>query len=273
MKNTDEIKRSDAIVYSCYYQKSWEGEQFVQDHVLNYLISGSSVLNDGVNEYICGEGSVQLIPRNQLMKFVKYPPREGDFQSLSIYLDQQILKKFCFEYDMSATHRLYDKPIVSIPANPLLKAYMDSLLAYHHNGNLNEGKLIGLKQKEGIMLLIHLKPELKNILFDFNEPHRIDLEAFMNKNYHFNVHLDRFAYLTGRSLATFKRDFEKQFNITPGRWIQQKRLKQAHYLISEKGKLASDIYLDLGFADLSHFSYAFKKAYGEGPSKISRHNV
>ncbi|MGZ3946425.1 MAG: helix-turn-helix domain-containing protein, partial [Mucilaginibacter sp.] len=101
-----------------------------------------------------------------------------------------------------------------------------------------------------------------------SEPGKIDLEAFMNKNFHFNVGLDRFAYLTGRSLATFKRDFEKLFSITPSRWLQQRRLQEAHYLIKEKGRTASDIYLDLGFEDLSHFSFAFKKLYGLAPSKV-----
>ena len=99
-------------------------------------------------------------------------------------------------------------------------------------------------------------------------PGKIDLEAFMNKNFHFNVELDRFAHLTGRSLATFKRDFEKLFHITPNRWLQQRRLQEAHYLIKEKGKAPSAIYLELGFEDLSHFSFAFKKLYGLAPSRI-----
>jgi AraC-like DNA-binding protein len=63
----------------------------------------------------------------------------------------------------------------------------------------------------------------------------------MLKNYHFNVHLNRFAYLTGRSVATFKRDFEKIFNTTPSRWLQQQRLREAYYLIKEKGCRASDV--------------------------------
>lgn len=273
MENTNENKQAPGIAYSCYHKKSREGEQFVQDNVLSYLISGSSVLNDGTKEYVCNQGSMQLIPRNQFMKFVKYPPDQGEYQSLSIYLDQKTLRKFSTEYGIAGTQRTFEKPIFPINANPLIKAYMDSLLVYQQNGDLSNGQLIELKQKEGILLLIQANPELKNILFDFNEPHKIDLEAFMNKNYHFNVHLERFAYLTGRSLATFKRDFEKQFNTTPGRWLQQKRLQQAHYLITEKGRLASDVYLDLGFEDLSHFSYAFKKAHGEGPSKIGHHIV
>jgi len=109
---------------------------------------------------------------------------------------------------------------------------------------------------------------MKDILFDFSEPGKIDLEAFMNKNFHFNVELNRFAYLTGRSLATFKRDFEKIFHMSPSRWLLQRRLREAHYMIKEKGKAASDVYLELGFEDLSHFSFAFKKAYGVAPSRV-----
>lgn len=78
-------------------------------------------------------------------------------------------------------------------------------------------QLADLKLKEALLLLLQVNPELKNILFDFSEPGKINLEGFMNKNYHFNVELKRFAYLTGRSLATFKRDFEKIFNVSPSR--------------------------------------------------------
>jgi len=119
------------------------------------------------------------------------------------------------------------------------------------------------------MLILQVHPELREVLFDFDEPHKIDLKAFMNQNYHFNVHLEQFAYLTGRSLASFKRDFSKIFGTTPGKWLQKRRLSEAFFLISEKGKSASEVYLDLGFEDLSHFSFAFKKHFGVAPSKIS----
>jgi AraC-like DNA-binding protein len=90
----------------------------------------------------------------------------------------------------------------------------------------------------------------------------------MLKNYHFNVELQRFAYLTGRSLSTFKRDFEKIFHVTPSRWLVQKRLEEAYHLIRDEGKAPSDVYLEVGFEDLSHFSFAFKKKYGLAPSLV-----
>ncbi|HLF52625.1 AraC family transcriptional regulator [Flavobacterium sp.] len=270
MKPENKNIKSLGILYSCYHQKSREGEQFVPEHVLIYQIAGSLILNDANKEYEAEEGSFYFIKRNQLLKFKKQPPVNGEFKSLSIYLNQETLKNFSMEYRVSYEKNQQDPdPVFHLKTNRFLKAYVNSLLEYHLNNISNNQQLLEVKLKEGLILLLETNPELKNFLFDFNEPHKINLEAFMNKNYHFNVHLERFAYLTGRSLATFKRDFEKIFHTTPRRWLQQKRLKEAYYLIKEKGKMATEIYHDLGFEDLSHFSYAFKKTFGESPSKIS----
>jgi len=176
------------------------------------------------------------------------------------------LQKFSSEYDYTAEKKVDVAAFIKFPKNDLLYNFMQSLLDYE---DMMNSEILLLKQKEALMLFLKYDQSLKNVLFNFAEPHKIDLEKFMNKNFHFNVHLARFAYLTGRSLATFKRDFKSIFNTTPGRWLQQKRLQEAYYQITEKGKTASDIYLDLGFEDLSHFSFAFKKAYGQAPSKIN----
>ena len=63
---------------------------------------------------------------------------------------------------------------------------------------------------------------MDNILTNFEEPHKIDLAGFMEKNFMFNMPLEKFGYLTGRSLTIFKRDFRKLYNITPQRWLTQK---------------------------------------------------
>jgi hypothetical protein len=92
-----------------------------------------------------------------------------------------------------------------------LTPYLDGVNGANHIGNA----LATLKVKEAAMILLETNPALKDILFDVSEPGKIDLEAYMNEHYKFNVDLNRFAYLTGRSLATFKRDFEKTFLIFP----------------------------------------------------------
>lgn len=256
------------IVYSCYYEVSRGGEQFVRDHVFSYHISGTLVVNDGNKEHIFREGDFRLVKRNQLAKFLKQPPPGGEFKTLSIILDQETLKSLSIEFGYTADRSSPSPNLVVLKPDPLYRSFMDSILPY---GNLSPDEnmaLLSLKVKEAVLLLLRNEPSLKDILFDFTEPGKIDLEAFMLQHYQFNVGLNRFAYLTGRSLATFKRDFEKTFHTSPGNWLLQKRLEEAYYLIKEKGNKPSDVYLEVGFEDLSHFSYAFKNAYGVAPSRI-----
>jgi AraC-like DNA-binding protein len=80
--------------------------------------------------------------------------------------------------------------------------------------------------------------------------------------------LAQFAKLTGRSLSTFKRDFVKIFGTTAEKWLQKQRLERAYFLITQKNKRPSTIYLELGFETLSHFSYAFKKQFGQTPTEL-----
>ncbi|MBO9732537.1 MAG: helix-turn-helix transcriptional regulator [Chitinophaga sp.] len=259
---------SKQIVYSCYVNRSREGEQFVPVHVFNYQISGSITFNDGQQSIVLNEGDFGFFRRNSLVKFLKQPPENGDFKTISIYLDEDTLREFSMEYGYTAGRQAEAPVITLLKPNPLYTGYMQSLQPYDALNNDGNEPLMKLKLKEAILLLLKGNPELKDTLFDFSIPGKIDLEAFMQQNFHFNVELKRFAYLTGRSLATFKRDFEKIFHTSPSRWLQQKRLQEAYYLIKEKHRKTSDVYLEVGFEDLSHFSFAFKKAYGVAPSAI-----
>jgi len=257
-----------SIQFSCYMNKHREGEQFVAEHVFSYQQEGVLTLDDGTKKYISKPGDFRLVRKNRLVKFLKEPAGQGAFRSISIYFDQDCLQRFGQEFGYKATHQHDSKAVIALPAHPLFKSFIDSLMAYEGLDMAAHQELVTLKRREALLLLLKVDPSLKEVLFDFTEPGKIDLEAFMQKNYHFNVDLKRFAYLTGRSLATFKRDFEKIFDESPSRWLIQKRLKEAYYRIKEKGIAPSDVYLDVGFEDLSHFSFAFKKQFGVAPSRV-----
>ncbi len=123
--------------------------------------------------------------------------------------------------------------------------------------------------REAALVLLQVTPALRDMLFDFSKPGKTELAAFMEKNFRFNVAMSRFAYLTGRSLATFKRNFGKLFRQSPSRWLVQRRLQEAHFLLKERGLAPSEVHLEVGFEDLSHFSFAFKKAYGLAPYRLA----
>jgi len=256
------------LLYSCVDQKQRGNEQFVHEHALGYVISGETRIQttDGVKVF--GAGNVGLVRRNQLVKSVKVPPPGGEFKSINIFLDQDFLRRYSAENKLPPVEKYSGDPMFILPPDPYIKGYFESLIPYFENAIQPKAALAELKTKEAIELLLRLSPGLKNFLFDFSEPYKIDLEAYMNRHYMFNVPTVQFAKLTGRSLASFKRDFEKVFQTSPGVWLQRKRLSEAYYLIREKGRKPSEVYLDVGFENLSHFSYSFKKTYGVAPSMI-----
>ncbi|ASZ11064.1 AraC family transcriptional regulator [Chitinophaga pendula] len=269
MQKSNEQGIMQQITYSCYYTTSRVGEQFVADHVLTYVVSGTLRVNDGDQESYIGAGEFRFARRNRLGKFVKLPPEGGGaFKSISVHLRQEALRNFSMEYGYAATQRVGTDEVIDLPATPALQHYIKSLEPYMAQPDGWSEGLLSLKVNEAILLLINTAPRLRDVLFDFTTPGKIDLEAFMQQRFRFNVDLKRFAYLTGRSLATFKRDFEKIFHTSPSRWLQQRRLQEARYLIKEKGMRPSDVYLEVGFENFSHFSYAFKQYFGHNPSSL-----
>jgi len=268
--STDSHQLIDNLLYSCIDARQRGHEQFVPEHTLGYIISGESRITINNEMHVVKAGTIGLVRKNQLLKSVKIPPADGLFKSINIDLNQEVLRQYSNEHNIMADKPYENLVAVNLGNDPFLKGYFESLLPYFEQQKPLRSAIAQLKTQEAIELLLAAEPNLKNLLFDFSEPHKIDLEAFMNQHYTYNVSQSQFAKLTGRSLASFKRDFEKIFHCAPGQWLLQKRLREAYYLIKEKGRKASDIYLDIGFENLSHFSFAFKKAYGVPPSMAAQ---
>jgi AraC family transcriptional regulator, exoenzyme S synthesis regulatory protein ExsA len=258
------------IVYSCYSHISREGENFIPNHSFSYIFSGEQEIYTNGKSYIFREGDFRFVRKNQLAKFIKRPAPGGEFKTLSVVIDEGTLRDLAGQHNLQPIGPYTGDNLLHLPSGPLLTNYLQSLTPYIEGAATSENNkiLTGLKVREIVMILLDIHPALKNVLFDFSQPGKIDLAAYMNEHYKYNVDLNRFAYMTGRSLATFKRDFEKVFHTTPNRWIQQKRLDDAWYLLKEKGWKSTDVYLEVGFKDYSHFSFAFKKNFGIAPSLV-----
>jgi AraC-like DNA-binding protein len=250
-QKTKPIMKSEVtlpIQYSCHNTVSRNGEPFVPHHTLLLLLSGSINIAGLTKTITLNAGTLCFIEKNSLIKFQKSFALEYNYRDIS-------------PTTQSAFHVL--------PPNALLENFLNSLLNFEQIFEKEHAAgLLQIKLKEAVLTLLMAYPDLKKILFDFKVSGKPNLAEFMLKNYHFNVNIGRFAELTGRSLATFKRDFERTFGTSPSKWLIQKRLEEAHYLIKKKRKKASEIYHDLGFEDLSHFSFAFKKRYGVAPSLL-----
>jgi len=253
---------SNKILFSCYNQSEFESEQIISEHTLVSVTAGTLELIFSQNTLVLKEGEIALVKRNQLLKAKKYPDENGfSFKSISITFNQSFLRKYALQNKIQEQEKYVGKSIVYLKNNIYIRSYFASLEPYLNNPQYLNKNLSNLKSSEAIELLKNL--DCHELLFDFSEPFKIDLERFMHENFKFNVPLVDFAKLTGRSLSTFKRDFKKTFETTPQKWLTSKRLEEAHYLISKKNKRPSEIYYNLGFENFSHFSKIYNLEFGK----------
>ncbi len=258
----------ETAIANCYVSPSLSNEQYIQSHTFFYLVSGTMTVYDGSREYKLKQGDYAIGKRNHLAKYTKHP-ENGAFKKIYISFEQDFLKAFNETYKYIPATNSRTDTIILFPENKRIDHFIQSVIPYFNERGIIDEDFLDIKRSELLLLLLKADPGLAAVFFDFSHPEKINLEEFMNRNFRFNVRIERFAYLTGRSLSAFKRDFEKIFHVSPGHWLVQKRLEEAHYLISKENKKPSEIYLEVGFEDLSHFSFAFKKLYGHSPGQLT----
>lgn len=255
------------VTNPAYVVDEISSEHFIDEHYFMYVIKGIVVLYDGSQYLEMRSGQSCIARKNRLGRYYK-TKENNELEKVVLSLNEDFLKRFQEKHKTPITKFESTDTCIPVSNNELLTNYISSLLPYYDHGQISE-PFSDVKREELLLILLKVQPELNGLLFDYGIPAKINLEEFMSRNYTFNVSIDRFAFLTGRSISAFKRDFKQIFNETPSRWLVLKRLQQAHFLIDKKAQKPSEIYLDLGFETLSHFSFAFKKHFGLTPTELA----
>ncbi len=257
---------TDDIKLSCYEDKFFKSDISFDQHMLIWFISGETKIVQAEGTYIFKAGDIFLIPRNQLATIINYPKDGLPHKTVVMHLSETRLRDFYSGMNINPDASLAQK-IRHYSKHPLLESCLSSLVPYFEMSDIPE-TIASLKITEAISILRAIDASVDNVLANFEEPGKIDLVNYMEKNFMFNMPMEKFGYLTGRSLTTFKRDFKKAFNSTPQRWLTQKRLELAHYQFVEKKMKPVDVCYEVGFENLSHFSFAFKSFFGYTPTQL-----
>jgi AraC family transcriptional regulator, exoenzyme S synthesis regulatory protein ExsA len=260
----------DSFVYSCVYTKKCAYEQFISESLLAFQISGKTQIYHQKGELLLEEGQILLSRGNQFAKAIKLPVDDKEYRCISVLLTRERLRKFALEFAVESENRYEGVKNILLDSSPLLSGYFLSILPYFERTKDVSEKLVSMKVNEAIELLLNLNPGLKPFLFNFADLKKQDLESFMLQNFQYNVSIEHFARLSGRSLTGFKRDFNAVFKMPPRSWLKSRRLAEALYLIQQKYRKPQDIYLELGFENLSHFYTSFKQKYKMTPAQINQ---
>lgn len=243
-------------------------EVMFEHHMLVWLISGEATIIQADGRHVFYGNDIFLLPRNQLTTVISRAKDGLPHKSVVMHLTTERLQAYYAEHPLCGARPHPLDKVYHFRKHALLESCLASLIPYFNlEGNL-PADIASIKIKEAITILRTIDDGVASLLAGFEMPGKIDLTAFMEKHYMFNMTLDRFSYLTGRSLATFRRDFKKLFHTTPQKWLTGKRLELAHYHIAEKKRRPVEVYAEVGFENLSHFSHAFRLRFGYPPNQL-----
>jgi AraC-like DNA-binding protein len=157
--------------------------------------------------------------------------------------------------------------LIEINVNETTRAFFYSMVPYFSQKIQPSEHLLELKFKE-LLFNIFSDPANADLLAYINsidDQYKTPLWQVMEANYTFNLAIDEFARIAQRSVATFKREFYEYYHTTPGKWLTQKRLEYAKYLLDTSKKNVGEVADESGFENLTHFSRIFKEKYGLSP--------
>jgi AraC-like DNA-binding protein len=157
---------------------------------------------------------------------------------------------------------------IRVNSDVALSAFFHAMSVYFAGDEDPPEALLKLKLKELLTSILLGQRNLKLSAY-FRSLAASDapsIAAIMETSFCHNLPLEAFAQMCHRSLSSFKREFRKIYGTSPGRWLHERRLERSASLLQTTGLSVTEIMLECGFEDMSHFSRAFKERFGRPPS-------
>lgn len=269
MEGINTLRYSD-IFLAMYFNEGKSCLHRNHSHVLVYMYSGELEINEREKITRLHKGDCAFIRKDFGVQLTKQAYKGEQFKAIFLMFTAKFLRDFYNKLDKAMFPEKAKRGNVSLctlPSNrPDIVSLFESMTPYFDSEIQPTDELLNLKMAEGMYVLLNTDKNLYASLFDFAEPWKIDILTFMEQNYKSDLSMEEIANYTGRSLATFKRDFKKISDLTPQKWIVRRRLEAAHLLIQSGNQKVSEVCYDVGFKNLSHFSKIYKEMYGYSPA-------
>jgi AraC-like DNA-binding protein len=260
------------VEYKCPIEQESAGVWTPMDYFV-HVLSGRKTWRTTDGTWIAEKGQTLFFKKGAA---VVYQDFKDDFCVMLFFVSDNFIRDVVREVSGQLSGRHIGdslrKAAIMVNGDVTLAAYFQSMLAYFTGTTKPAETILTLKLKELVVsiLLGDNNPELAAYFQSLLKSDAPVLPQIMEANFCYNLALEDFARLFHRSLSTFKRDFRKYYNQSPGKWLLQKRLEYSAVLLKNPGLNVSQVALDCGFEDLSHFSRAFKEKFGVSPANYRK---
>lgn len=268
--NRFEFRETVCLEYTCPLDAEQIGI-FSRNDFLVYVLSGKKTYKTLQGEWTLTPGQMLYLKKGAEIIHQYF---DDEYCMLGFFLSDELIKETYQEIRGQIALNYTKDPLeftaTEVTPSNYLEGFFHSMLNYFRGKDRPPDHILVLKLKELLITLMNSDPMLTAYFNSLTETGRTSLQQIMEKNFCYNLKLEDYAELTHRSLSTFKRDFQQHFNESPGKWLLKRRVQHAAHLIANSNLSFSQVCLESGFEDLSHFSRAFKKIMGNSPSDFKK---
>lgn len=258
------------MIYKNLKEPVFQKEGYVSAHALTVVLKGKLQVENQEGSFVeASENKMIFLPKG--IYTLSYIPTSSNFEAIVFFFEDDIISDFINSLKLKCSR---EKQVSHCTLNYYdnIKLFTESLRSLYSNNIKPTRELTKMKLFE-LLHLIRASQDSECFtlaLLTLKNKERKSLRVFMNDNYSKSLNIEDYAYLTGRSVSTFRRDFKAQFSTSPKQWLIDKRLEKAHALLtsSQNNKTISDIAMESGFDDIPHFIKSFRKKYYITPKQL-----
>ncbi len=185
------------------------------------------------------------------------------------FFSEQALKDYLIKYEISEQDTKDETSFFIIENDEYISSFLVGLSKISEMQHHLSSQMLAIKFEEILTYLLDkYGSEFKRYLYSLISKETSPFKKTVESYAYSNLKLEEFAFLCNMSLSSFKRRFLKEFNESPGKWLQNKRLQKAYEILAKGEATPSDIFMDLGYGNLSNFSIAFKNKFGINPTEL-----
>lgn len=266
-------RESLITIINCLYQIKYENFWCHCNYIV-YIVEGKRIWHTSHGSYELQKGSCVFVRKGAYLveHFI-----DSTFCVVAFFIPDEFICEV-LKTKSTPIYRSGEKydPVIPVDTNEALQTFFQSMMSHFDASQDPDAALLELKFRE-LILTIADNPVNRELLTYFcsllQEPQGVSLQRVMEDNFCFNLGLEEFARLSSRSLSAFKRDFQRLYKTSPGKWLIKKRLDHALHLLTNMGKTVSETAFESGFESPSHFSRAFRQQFGSSPLALKQQTL
>lgn len=263
-----------SAIESCTRTEGATGTLFLENHMLLFVIEGTYTVRFGTAVHTAHKHEMVLIHKSIAIQYEKSGEPNSDYllNYVMFLLKDDLIDEFIKLADYTPTSITQTTVPISVhKIDGRLPSYLQSLKPYFDEPERIKDGLVKVKLLELLFELADRNDIFLSELSRIRRQERKSIQEVVEANMTNPVTVNDLAYLSGRSLSSFKRDFKAIYNTSPLQWMRNRRLDKANEMLLRSSLSVTEVCFRVGFENVSHFSKVFKQRFGITPSEFKNH--